>query len=798
MQLTNSGNSAIVESSGVGATSAVQLADSPHMFAILSNGLYSDKVAAVLREIGCNAMDAHIMFGQPDLPFEVKLPSLVDRTFYVKDWGPGLDDREFRQHYTTYGWSDKQERNDATGAFGLGAKSPFAYTLQNKEASDGFTVETAKNGSRRVYTCYIGETGKPLVSLLYEGPTEPDWPHGLKVTFPVQSEDIAEFHEKAHLVLSWFTVLPTVLGLTKPLVAPEYRLRGKSFGVRKEGGAEVISGNVRYPLRKERFQSLTPLEQGLLERVTLHMPIGSVKMTPAREELEYTKETRNALTAALRAATVELAQTLLAKVTAPAPSRWEWARSVLDFYDSLPSTLQTRFQAFLESGGMTASEAERIVAAVTDRSAKAPSWLGGQSHPVKVFHYEYDPFAGVVRRYTVREGFTSKRPAKRDAGPVELRLSYRADASVVVADGKQADARMREHVLAHKGNHLLLVPEHGADSAQAHELAHLLVNESDLKGLPLHTSSKLPAPTKVTAARSAKKAARALTPREQLKDKVFETWNLSAGSFDKCTLGELAEDEVYYLVHPGSGHSWSSFESPASGGAPHMNLPYNNALATLRALPALLPHLGMRACRIVLVRKATQLKPELGFKPFLQQVYLGVKSSAKMQALLENYGDKALPAVSLTWMGTLVTAQQSSSPLWAALSNHTALHPLMLRILADAARFRPLPREDLQLIEIVSALAAGQGHPADSTVGLRVSVGAYARRLDTDFPFLTAVLAPAVREWVKVNPDGCAAMLAAAAAASVPAPPPPPRAAPAPVMPAIFAAARARHAELSV
>ena len=74
----------MVASEGIQTTSSFGIARTPHMFNILSSGLYSDKIAAVLREISCNAMDAHIMGGEPDKPFQVKLPTTLDRTFFVK------------------------------------------------------------------------------------------------------------------------------------------------------------------------------------------------------------------------------------------------------------------------------------------------------------------------------------------------------------------------------------------------------------------------------------------------------------------------------------------------------------------------------------------------------------------------------------------------------------------------------------------------------------------------------------------------------------------------------------------
>jgi HSP90 family molecular chaperone len=60
-------------------------------FDILSSGLYSDKIQAIVRELSCNAYDAHVAAGKVDVPIEIRLPTSLDPTFYVKDYGIGLD-----------------------------------------------------------------------------------------------------------------------------------------------------------------------------------------------------------------------------------------------------------------------------------------------------------------------------------------------------------------------------------------------------------------------------------------------------------------------------------------------------------------------------------------------------------------------------------------------------------------------------------------------------------------------------------------------------------------------------------
>ena len=309
----DSSRSNVLESNLAGGVSNFNIARTPHMFHILSSGLYSDKIAAVLREIGCNAADAHIMAGKPELPFEVKLPSTLDRTFYIKDWGPGLDDDEVRNLYTVYGLSTKQDSDTTTGAFGLGSKSPYAYTLENRESSSGFTVTAVKHGVQRTYSCYLDDEGVPSIALLHECEASKDWPSGVQVSFAVQMDDIHSFADSSAEIFRWFTVKPRVLGMSRELLkTPAGMMEAAEFSLYTEGvhNAKVLMGNVLYPVEisadslfeKEPNRDIKVALREILTRgnVVFKAPIGSVLMTPSREALQDVPRTRKYIESATR------------------------------------------------------------------------------------------------------------------------------------------------------------------------------------------------------------------------------------------------------------------------------------------------------------------------------------------------------------------------------------------------------------------------------------------------------------------------------------------------------------------
>ena len=123
----------LIETAGLGSTGGFSIKTTAAAFQLLSSGLYSNKIRAVVRELSSNAVDAHPMVQAQSRAIEVKLPNSLDSEFYVKDFGPGLSHDNLMHMYTTYFDSSKQASNDFIGGFGVGSKSPFAYT-------DAFTV----------------------------------------------------------------------------------------------------------------------------------------------------------------------------------------------------------------------------------------------------------------------------------------------------------------------------------------------------------------------------------------------------------------------------------------------------------------------------------------------------------------------------------------------------------------------------------------------------------------------------------------------------------------------------------
>lgn len=177
---------------------------SAQAFKILSDGLYEHKISAIVRELSCNAHDAHVEAGNTETPFKVILPNNLHPYFEIEDFGIGLDDEGVREVYTSYFTSTKNDSNDAIGAFGLGSKTPFSYT-------NNFTIRARKDGMERVYSAYLGSDGAPTVNMMYQKVLDDDTiTNGVKITVPVKEWDFERFKNEAAFILSFFKTQPVI------------------------------------------------------------------------------------------------------------------------------------------------------------------------------------------------------------------------------------------------------------------------------------------------------------------------------------------------------------------------------------------------------------------------------------------------------------------------------------------------------------------------------------------------------------------------------------------------------------
>ena len=278
-----------VTTSGVASSGAfkISLTHSAHIMKILRDQLYSDKKLAVLREYSANAWDANREAGNGDKPIKVTLPTVMEPTLSIRDYGPGISDEDIYKVYAQYGESTKRNSDGQVGMLGIGSKSGFAYT-------DSFTVTTWQNGTQRIYTALLDNGDAGSMNLLDE--SESDEPQGTMIQIPVRPNDIPEFLERAHKLYVHFKPRPIINTNLEPEVAPEVSLQN---GTISKGRSDwyAVMGCIAYPISMDQLRGLNAHKGGaggFLDRLNgyLYFSIGDIEIAASREGLEYSDKTK--------------------------------------------------------------------------------------------------------------------------------------------------------------------------------------------------------------------------------------------------------------------------------------------------------------------------------------------------------------------------------------------------------------------------------------------------------------------------------------------------------------------------
>lgn len=285
-----------VQSVGAAGTSgSFSIAMNGKAFRVLSDTLYQDKIGSIMREISCNALDSHIMAGIPKKPFSLHLPDRFEPWVSFRDYGIGLSPESVQNVFCVYFQSTKDQSNDAVGAFGLGAKTPFAYT-------DQFNVTSIFEGQKYMYSAFINGEGIPEIQLMAQ--TATDDSNGVEIKMGVEPKDFNAFIAAARKQLSHFPVKPEVTNYNNgtPFVFEDVSgavlFENESIKIFKGSSAlrpsvHVIQGPVGYPLDVSQVVSYLDNDDAKFLRTIseigayMYFDIGEIGVTASREGVEY-------------------------------------------------------------------------------------------------------------------------------------------------------------------------------------------------------------------------------------------------------------------------------------------------------------------------------------------------------------------------------------------------------------------------------------------------------------------------------------------------------------------------------
>lgn len=270
---------------GTGKSTAMEIDADSHIFLMrMLSKFYSDGVGSLIRETASNALDSHRQSGVTE-PIIVSLQRNSGGTyeFSVEDFGLGIDDVVVENVIKKYGKSTKRNDAKALGAFGLGFKSPLAY-------SPSFCFVGRKNGIERKWMMYEGEEDENKIDLLYEKPTTER--NGVKIIVPVKHNDYYNFHIKIKEQLAYFEhVYFDVEGISNDFSI----VRNEHFQwspLCNDTYIHICLDNVYYPIDWAKLGLSDDIQVPVGLRFSLSDGIFPL---PNRETIKYTEEARKTI-----------------------------------------------------------------------------------------------------------------------------------------------------------------------------------------------------------------------------------------------------------------------------------------------------------------------------------------------------------------------------------------------------------------------------------------------------------------------------------------------------------------------
>lgn len=279
-----------------GIQAGIQQDSLPFIFDLVSKRLYSNPIGSVIREITSNCFDSHIEAG-------VDEPVIISRNYHAeegpsiefKDVGVGLSPDRVSNIYMNYFSSTKRQDNTQIGGFGIGSKTPLAYT-------DMFYITTIFDGTKYEYIFHKGEN-KPTLEILNQEETIEH--NGTTIRIVMEKHDVDIFKEELQNQLAYFdNVYFNGWG-----VSNDYHIyEGKHFKFRSDINQfntpiHLCIGKVRYPIDLNRV----PISSNYTKiPVAVKFEIGELAITPSREALTYDDESIKLIKARVELAAKEI------------------------------------------------------------------------------------------------------------------------------------------------------------------------------------------------------------------------------------------------------------------------------------------------------------------------------------------------------------------------------------------------------------------------------------------------------------------------------------------------------------
>ena len=297
--------------------------------------LYSDPIGSIVREITSNCIDAN---RERDLKIDGKIPKDegddqlfwsskqtvsieyvekntilgIDECMMFHDHGCGLSEDRVANVFTTFGASTKRNNNYEIGGFGLGAKSPLAYT-------ETFYVRSRHNGTETYYMLYRNNDNVPHMDQVYQTSTEEK--NGSTVIVPIKDYyDKSKFRDAISEQLCFFDNI-VFKGVEEGLgrITRYYAKDGDKSVIEEKDDflltndgkrVDLLVGRVVYPIN---WDQLDLDEYDYKASMCVKFDIGVLDLVPSRESIRYTPKTISVIEAKFKAVKAEFGKDVSTK-----------------------------------------------------------------------------------------------------------------------------------------------------------------------------------------------------------------------------------------------------------------------------------------------------------------------------------------------------------------------------------------------------------------------------------------------------------------------------------------------------
>lgn len=255
------------------------------LFKGFSDNLYSNKIGSIVREIASNCFDAHEEIKSTEaVDIRLKEASPFESGHIIfEDYGPGLSPHRIKSIYSRYFASTKRDTDDQIGGFGIGAKSPLAYT-------SSFNVVTRVDGVEYDYVIHRG-SNVPVLHLVTKSSTNKR--NGTQVIIPIESSSDCElFKDALKEQLKYFDNID--YSIQDKDFSDDYQIYRGTHWIhrtkRTQEEVEICIGKVAYPLDFYQIFGSTYSAQRW-GNFALYFNVGELSVTMNRETIDYNKKT---------------------------------------------------------------------------------------------------------------------------------------------------------------------------------------------------------------------------------------------------------------------------------------------------------------------------------------------------------------------------------------------------------------------------------------------------------------------------------------------------------------------------